>query len=34
MSWQEILKGLSEKEKRNAAEELRQELVNAKGLTN
>jgi len=34
MSWKEILKGLSEKEKRNAAEELRQELIKAKDLTN
>ena len=32
MSWQDILKVISEKE--NTASELRQELVNTKGLTN
>lgn len=34
MNWKTILKGLSEKEKKDAASKLRQELVNAKGLTN
>ena len=34
MSWREILKGLSEKEKNDTTAKLRQELVNAKGLTN
>ena len=34
MSWREILKGLSEKERNDTTAKLRQELVNAKGLTN
>ena len=34
MSWKTILKGLSEKEKNDTSAKLRQELINAKGLTN
>jgi|TARA_R110002012_G_scaffold320784_1_gene545547 hypothetical protein len=34
MSWKTILKGLSEKEKNDTSAKLRQELINAKDLTN
>ena len=34
MSWKTILKGLSEKKKNDTSAKLRQELINAKGLTN
>lgn len=34
MSWREILKGLSEKKRNDTTAKLRQEVINAKGLTN
>jgi len=34
MSWRDILKAISEKEKKDAASKLRQELVNSRDLTN